>query len=422
MNRLADILRPSTLDEVIGQEQITTQLKRQLSQGNLINTIIFGPSGTGKSSIIKSFKNSLIKKGINVYYLNGATITIDDFKNILKDLDTLQNHKGCVVILDEAHLVQKKTQQKLLPFIENGQITLYSTTTENPYTIFHQGIISRCQVYQMNYLSKETIEKGVTNALDKYNNMNNTNLSIDEDALRMISNMSGTSDLRQALNTLEVCIMNVQSLNKTNIDMEIISEVPNSKDLSAFSEETLYNTMSCLQKSIRGGDVDASVYFLALALKMCSSEKDNSFELLLRRLEVIAAEDIGLAEPQAIIMAKASTDIARNLGVQEARMSLANLVIFMASCEKSSTGYKAINLALKDIENGLVYDFPNHLKNRNKRKNPKDKYLNPHNYPKGSIQQQYLPSELNGKKYYNAGDNKKEQALKKALENQKRPR
>lgn len=421
MNRLADTLRPNTLDEIIGQEQITNQLKRQLNQDNLINTIIFGPSGTGKSSIIKALKNSLIKKGINVYYLNGAILTIDDFKNILKDLDTLQNYKGCVVILDEAHLVQKKTQQKLLPFIENGQITLYSATTENPYTIFHQGIISRCQVYQMNYLSKEIIEKGVINALDKYNSMNNKSLSINKDALRTISHMSATSDLRQALNTLEVCIINTLSLNKNEIDLETISEIPNSKDLSAFSEETLYNTMSCLQKSIRGSSVDASVYFLGLALKMCSTAMDSSFELLLRRLEIIAAEDIGLAEPQAIIMARATTDIARNVGIHEGRIPLSNLVIFMASCEKSSEGYKAINLALKDIENGLVYDFPNHLKNRNKRKKTNDKYLNPHDYPKGYVEQQYLPSELKGKKYYHAGNNKKEQALKRILENRKKP-
>ena len=407
---LADLLRPQTLDEVFGQEHILGQgaiLRRLIDSGKIPNLVFYGPSGTGKTTVA-----NIIAKQTNrtLFKLNATTASTADIKDIVSQLDTFMAPNGVLLYLDEIQSFNKKQQQSLLEFIENGKITLIASTTENPYFYVFNAILSRSAVFEFKQISAEAALKAVKRAVSFLEERNGLTAEPEEGALEYIAGACG-GDIRKAMNAVEVLF----SAGRPEGDRLVLT-LNDAKAVTQKSAmradragDNYYDLLSALQKSIRGSDPDAACHYLARLLEA------GQMQAACRRLMVIAAEDVGLAFPQIIPIVKSAVDMALMLGMPEARIPLGDAAVLMATSPKSNSGYKAINAAAADIEKGKSGDFPRHLQNVHADSYTMEReqgYLYPHNYPGHWVKQQYLPDELVGTVYYEFGPNKLEQAAK----------
>ena len=407
---LADLLRPESLDQVYGQEHILGKgavLRRLIDSGNIPNMIFYGPSGTGKTTVA-----NIIAKQTNrtLYQLNATTASTADIKNIVSQLDTFMAPNGVLLYLDEIQSFNKKQQQSLLEYIENGKITLIASTTENPYFYVFNAILSRSTVFEFKQLSPAAVLQAVERAVGFLEERNNLKSECEEGTLAYISSACG-GDLRKALNAVEVLFSaGVSDGGNMKLTLEDAKTVTQKSAMRADRDgDNHYDLLSALQKSIRGSDPDAACHYLARLLEV------GQMQSACRRLMVIAAEDIGLAYPMIIPIVKSCVDMALMLGMPEARIPLGDAAVLMATSPKSNTGHVALDAALADIRKGKTGDFPRHLQNMHADSYTMEReqgYLYPHSYPHSWVKQQYLPDELVGTRYYTYGDNKLEQAAK----------
>ena len=407
---LADLLRPTTLDEVFGQEHILGQgaiLRRLIDSGKVPNMIFYGPSGTGKTTVA-----NIIARQTNraLYTLNATTASTADIKNIVAQLDTFMAPEGVLLYLDEIQSFNKKQQQSLLEYIENGKITLIASTTENPYFYVFNAILSRSTVFEFKQLSPEAVLKAVKRAIGYLEERTALKAEVQEGCLEYIASACG-GDLRKALNAVEVLFSaGVPEGERLHLTLEDARAVTQKSAMRADRDgDNHYDLLSALQKSIRGSDPDAACHYLARLLEV------GQMQSACRRLMVIAAEDVGLAYPMIIPIVNACVDMALKLGMPEARIPLGDAAVLMATSPKSNTGHVALDAALADVRKGKGGDFPRHLQNMHADSYTMEReqgYKYPHDYPNRWVAQQYLPDGLVGTQYYQYGDNKMEQAAK----------
>ena len=407
---LADLLRPSTLDEVFGQEHILGKdavLRRLVESGNVPNMIFYGPSGTGKTTVA-----NIIAKQTNrtLYKLNATTASTADIKEIVSQLDTFLAPNGVLLYLDEIQSFNKKQQQSLLEHIENGKITLIASTTENPYFYVFNAILSRSTVFEFKQIDAKASLQAVKRAVSFLEERNALTAQPEEGALEYIAGACG-GDLRKAMNAVEVMFSAGRPENGVlKLTLADAKAVTQKSALRADRDgDNFYDLLSALQKSIRGSDPDAACHYLARLLEA------GQMQSACRRLMVIAAEDVGLAFPQIIPIVNAAVDMALKLGMPEARIPLGDVAVLMATSPKSNSGYIALDSALADVRKGKGLGFPRHLQNVHADTYTMEReqgYRYPHDYPNHWVQQQYLPDDLAGTKYYEYGPNKLEQAAK----------
>ena len=411
---LADLLRPTTLDEVYGQEHILGQgavLRRLIDSGKIPNMIFYGPSGTGKTTVA-----NIIAEQTNrtLYKLNATTASTADIKNIVAQLDTFLAPNGVLLYLDEIQSFNKKQQQSLLEYIENGKITLIASTTENPYFYVFNAILSRSTVFEFKQIDSKAALQAIKRAVAYLENRTALKAQPEEGALEYIAGACG-GDIRKAMNAVEVLFsagMPVgDALPLTLADAKAVTQ---KSALRADRDgDNYYDLLSALQKSIRGSDPDAAVHYLARLLEA------GQMQSACRRLMVIAAEDVGLAYPMIIPIVNACVDMALKLGMPEARIALGDAAVLMATSPKSNTGHVALDAAIEDVRKGKGGDFPRHLQNMHADTYTMEReqgYLYPHSFPGNWVKQQYLPDELVGTRYYEPGSNKLEQAAKQYWE------
>ena len=407
---LADLLRPQTLDDVFGQEHILGEnavLRRLIASGKIPNMVFYGPSGTGKTTVA-----NIIAKQTNrtLYKLNATTASTADIKEIVAQLDTFMAPNGVLLYLDEIQSFNKKQQQSLLEHIENGKITLIASTTENPYFYVFNAILSRSTVFEFKQIDSAAALKAVKRAVSFLEKRTALKAVSEEGALEYIAMCCG-GDLRKALNAVEVLfsagVPEGENLPITLADAKAVTQ--KSAMRADRDGDYHYDLLSALQKSIRGSDPDAACHYLARLLEA------GQMQSACRRLMVIAAEDVGLAFPQIIPIVNACVDMALKLGMPEARIPLGDAAVLMATSPKSNSGHIALDAALADVKKGKGGDFPRHLQNVHADSYTMEReqgYLYPHDYPGHWVQQQYLPDDLVGTKYYEYGPNKLEQAAK----------
>lgn len=412
---LADRIRPDTLDSIVGQKHLIGEgklLRNIIDNNEIPNMIFYGPSGVGKTTVANLIAS---RTGKTLRKLNATNASVSDIKEIVASLDSFLAPDGVLLYLDEIQHFNKKQQQSLLEFMENGKITLIASTTENPYFYVYNAVLSRSVVFEFLDILPDEIEKAVLRAIEilKNDDYKGFDVTVDADAVTHIAN-SANGDVRKALNSLEVALLaaNTGKDRDIHITLENAVEATQRKALKYDKDgDSHYNILSAFQKSIRGSDPDAAVHYLA---RLVSA---GDLPSICRRLQVIAAEDIGLAYPQALPIVKACVDMAQQLGFPEARIPLADAVILLATAPKSNSGICAIDAAMSDIETMDTGDIPVHLKDSHysgsKNLNHGVDYKYPHSYPDHYIKQQYLPDNIKGKKYYKFGNNKTEQAAKK---------
>ena len=407
---LADALRPKNIDEVAGQRHLLSQgkiLRRIIESGDIPNLIFYGPSGVGKTTVANIIAATCGKK---LHYLNATTASTADIKEIVSTIGTIDTANGILLYLDEIQYFNKKQQQILLSFIENGDITLIASTTENPHFYVYNAILSRSTVFEFKTLSKQDIVWLLNRAVKVLETEKQKPISISAESVERIAGASN-GDARKSLNVLELCIVTAESGDSISIDDNLVEEILASNAIRYDRDgDQHYDVISAYQKSMRGSDPDAAIYYLGRLLAA------GDLPSACRRLLVCANEDVGLAYPQIIPIVKAAVDTAMMVGLPEARLPLANAVILVATAPKSNSAHDAINAAMMDIERGIGGDIPRHL--QNKHFDGEDAtvkgqhYLYPHSYKNHYVKQQYLPDNIKNKKYYNYGDNKMERLCK----------
>ena len=409
MRPLADEIRPQTLDDVAGQKHLLGEgalLRRLIENGTDANLIFYGPSGTGKTTVA-----NIIAKQANktLYTLNATTASLQDVKNVIADVDTMLAPNGILLYLDEIQYFNKKQQQSLLEFLENGKITLIASTTENPYFYIYNALLSRSTVFEFKPLTVEDTIPAVVRALNIEKERSQLPFDWAEDVPRTVAAGCG-GDVRKAVNAVELLYRSARpkdgGLYVTREDAVQLSQCSAMRYDREGDDH--YDLLSALHKSIRGSDPDAAVYYLGRLLVA------GDLISPCRRLLCIAAEDIGLAYPQAITVVKSCVDAALQLGLPEARLPTA---------PKSNSAHNAIIAAMEDIQRGAVGDIPRHLKNVHADSTGAEKapaYKYPHNYPQHYVEQRYLPETLGDRTYYEYGENKTEQAAKRYWDEIKR--
>ena len=397
---LADRVRPTDFDEMVGQEKLVGKngiLRRMVESGHISNMIFFGPPGTGKTTAANIIAE---RSGMTLRRLNATTASISDVKAVIDETSTMFGSGGILLYLDEIQYFNKKQQQSLLEYIEDGRITLIASTTENPYFYVYNAIISRSAVFEFRPVAQSEISRAITRALDKLNAGTEPAVTIAGDALDYLAGC-GAGDVRRSLGLLENAFYLAEAGEKI-ITKEILDSLT-PKVVGSFDRagDVHYDLLSCLQKSIRGSDPDAAIFYLAKILE------GGDLISACRRLQVIASEDIGLAYPMAAAIVKACVDSARELGLPEARIPLANAALMLATAPKSNSAESAIDRAMADISAGKGQNVPTHLRS------PKfEGYKYPHAFPDHWVEQQYLPDDLKNARYYEYGPNKTEQTAK----------
>ncbi len=408
---LADRLRPQSLDDIVGQKHLLAEdkpLRKIIESGEIPNLIFYGPSGVGKTTLatyIANKTNRTLKK------LNGTTASTADIKEIVSQLDTFSGLNGILLYLDEIQYFNKKQQQTLLEYIENGSITLIASTTENPYFYVYNAILSRSTVFEFKPVTPPEVEKAVLRAAGLLEKEKNIKIVIPEECVRRIAYGCG-GDVRKAMNALELSVIAAdESDGVRTVTLESVEQLVQK---SAFrydkDGDEHYDILSAYQKSMRGSDSDAALHYLARLLEA------GDLPGACRRLMVCACEDVGLAYPQLIPIVKSCVDIAQAVGLPEARIPLADAVVAVCNAPKSNSAYNGINRAMQDLRNGNSGAIPRQLQNKHYdgEDNP-DKgqfYVYPHDCPNHYTRQQYLPDPIKDRKYYEYGDNKNEQAFK----------
>lgn len=410
-NPLADRLRPKKIDDIIGQRHLLSEgkpLRKIIESGEIPNLIFYGPSGVGKTSLatyIANKTNKTLKK------LNGTTASTADIKAIVSGLDTFEGINGILLYLDEIQYFNKKQQQTLLEYIENGSITLIASTTENPYFYVYNAILSRCTVFEFKAVEPDEVVKALDRAANLLGKEQGIEIELDPEAAKRIASGCG-GDVRKALNALELSVLAsdaVDSVKKITVDTASQLVQKSSMRYDKDGDEH-YDIVSAYQKSMRGSDPDAALHYLGRLLEA------GDLPSACRRLMVCACEDVGLAYPQIIPIVKSCVDIAQAVGLPEARIPLADAVIMVCNAPKSNSGNRAIDAALSDIRAGNSGPVPRRLQNKHfdgeDNPNKGQNYIYPHDYPNHYTYQQYLPDAIKDRKYYRFGDNKNEQAFK----------
>ena len=410
---LADRLRPKYIEQVVGQSHLIGEgklLRQLLENGHIPNLIFYGPPGCGKTTLANLISKELERKGMSkpLCFIYATDAGVKYVRAVQDQAEASEN--GVLLYLDEIQNFNKKQQQSLLPYIESGKITLISSTTENPYfTIFH-AILSRSTILEFKPLTKEDIVSGLRSAISRLKEDENLVIESEDEPLQYLAQCAN-GDMRRALTSLELALA-MQKLTDEQPHYVITLEgVKQSTQTAGFSYDKFgdqhYDTLSAFQKSIRGSDVNASIHYLARLIEA------GDLQSICRRLVVIAAEDIGLAYPQAVTIVKSCVDIAFQVGLPEAKYALAEATILLAQAPKSNSVTQAINSALADIKQGNVGEIPSHLKDGHyagaKKMGRAVDYLYPHDYPNHFVHQQYLPDNLQNRIYYQPAQNKTEQ-------------
>lgn len=406
---LADKIRPLTLDDVVGQEHILAEgkpLRRIIESGTVPNMIFYGPSGVGKTTVARIIAENC---GMTLHKLNGTSASTADIKQVVGEIGTFGTENGILLYLDEIQYLNKKQQQSLLEYIENGEITLIASTTENPYFSIYNAVISRSTVFEFKPVPAELIIPAVQRAFKIISEENGTEIEADEEIYRTIAYNCG-GDVRKAMNTAELAVIcgepDSGKVKVTAESMKIIAQRSNMRYDRDGDQH--YDILSALHKSIRGSDENASLHYAARLIAA------GDIISLCRRLLCIASEDIGLAYPMAAVITKACVDSALQLGLPEARLPIAEAIILLATAPKSNSAEAAIDAALADLQDCDALDFPRHLQNMHYDGKGAavvgQNYLYPHDFPNHYVRQQYMPDALNGHVYYQFGDNKQEQS------------
>ncbi len=412
MNKpLADRIRPTELDDVVGQKHLLGEgkaLRRLIEAGDIPNLIFYGPSGVGKTTVA-SIIASKTKRSLR--RLNGTTASTQDIKDIVNELDTFSAPNGILLYLDEIQYFNKRQQQSLLEYIENGKITLIASTTENPYFYIYPAILSRSTVFEFKSVEPDEVIPAIKRGFDILADEYQVKLDIEEDVFKRISSGCG-GDVRKSLNSVENCFFSTPTVDgEKNITTSLAKEfVQKSAVRYDRDSDEHYDIISAYQKSMRGSDPNAALHYLARLLQ------SGDLPSACRRLVVCACEDVGLAYPQIIPIVKSAVDIAMMVGLPEARIPLADAVILVATAPKSNSGEAAIDKAMADVQSGNYGPIPRQLQNKHfDGEDAEEKgqfYVYPHDYENHWVYQQYLPDRIKNKKYYEFGPNKNEQAFK----------
>lgn len=408
---LADRIRPKSLDEIVGQRHLLSEgkaLYNLIKSGDIPNLIFYGPSGVGKTTVASIIANATNR---SLRRLNGTTASTQDIKDIVAELDTFTAPNGILLYLDEIQYFNKRQQQSLLEFIENGKITLIASTTENPYFYIYPAILSRSTVFEFKPVENEDIIPAIERGFSIISSENSVELDIDDGVIRKIANGCG-GDVRKAMNSVENCFYATPTVDgKKTVSLKIAEQLTQKSSVRYDREgDEHYDIISAYQKSMRGSDPDAALHYLARLLEA------GDLPSACRRLMVCACEDVGLAYPQIIPIVKSAVDIAQMVGLPEARIPLADAVILVATAPKSNSGEAAIDKALADVRAGNYGPVPRQLQNKHYDGEDAEVkgqfYLYPHDYENHWTYQQYLPDVLKNKHYYEFGPNKNEQAFK----------
>ncbi len=409
---LADAIRPQTLDEVVGQKHLLAQgrvLRTIIESGKIPNMIFYGPSGVGKTTVASIIAQRTNKR---LYKLNGTSASVSDIKDIVSTLDGFDSQQGVLLYLDEIQYLNKKQQQSLLEYIENGKITLIASTTENPNFYVYNAVLSRSTVFEFKPVTPEDVETAVERGFVKAGEQLGAEIEIEEGVVSFIARHCG-GDVRKAVNCIELSVLSapMNAEGKASVGLESVKELCQRSSMKYDRDgDEHYDILSAFQKSIRGSDENAALHYLARLL--------TAGDLLspCRRLLVIASEDVGLAYPQAVPIVKACVDSALQLGIPEARLPLAEATILLATAPKSNSVICAIDEAMADVTAGDAVDIPSHLRDTHyagAEKLGRGGYKYAHDFENHYVKQQYLPNRLKDRVYYHFGDNKNEQAAAK---------
>lgn len=419
---LADRIRPKTIEEIAGQRHLFAEgavLRNIIESGTVPNLIFYGPSGTGKTTVARIIANATNKK---LHILNGTSASLSDVRDVISEINTVAAPNGLLLYLDEIQYFNKKQQQSLLQYIENGDITLIASTTENPYFYIYSAVLSRSTVFEFKSISAEDAVPAIERAFRILSEDNGEEYEIEEGVVFFIASSCG-GDMRKAANIVELSVLGsprAKEGEKRKITLDAIAQVCTRTAMHYDREgDEYYDMLSAYQKSMRGSDADAALHYLARILEA------GDLISATRRLMVCACEDVGLAYPMIIPIVKSACDIAMQVGLPEARIPLADAVILVCNSPKSNSGEAAIDAAISDVRMGLAGPVPRHL--QNKHFDGEDAlvkgqhYKYPHDAPNHWLKQQYLPDSLKDRKYYTYGDNKTEQAAKEYWKNIKKP-
>ncbi len=407
---LADRLRPTEISDVVGQRHLLSEgkaLRKIIDSGNIPNMIFYGPSGTGKTTLASIIAS---KTNMKLYKLNGTSMSVADIKDIIATLQGFEGQNGVLLYLDEIQYLNKKQQQSLLQYIENGKITLIASTTDNPYFYIYNAILSRSTVFEFKPVEAADIEIAVNRAFRKLEEYDGSTIICDDGVIGKIATICG-ADVRKSLNICEIAYLTALENNNAHITLDLIDE------LSAVSllrydrnDDEHYNILSAFQKSIRGSDENAALHYLSRLLEA------GDLISPIRRLLVIASEDIGLAYPLASAIVKNLCDSAEKLGLPEARIPLAEAVILLCTSPKSNSAICAIDEAIESIKTKGAGDIPEFLMDAHYGGAGKlgrgEGYIYSHNCKNAYSGQKYLPETHKGEVYYRFGNNKTEAAAK----------
>ena len=390
----ADILRPKTFDDIVGQPHLFGErgvLRRMVEGGRIPNMIFYGPPGVGKTTAAEIIAAG---SGMTFHRLNATTASLADVKEVISQTSNLFGSGGILLYLDEIQYFNRKQQQSLLEYMEDGRVTLIASTTENPHFYVYNAIISRSSLFEFKPVTPIECARALTRALAHLNAEAGTAKAAERNVLEYIARCA-QGDVRRAINLLENAFFVAdETVTRENVDSFHVR-------VGNFDDDTHFDLLSCLQKSIRGSDPDAAAFYVAKLLEL------GELISVCRRLQVIASEDVGLAYPLAAVVTRSCCESAKELGMPEARIPLANAAILLATAPKSNSAHDAINAAMEDVQKGLGTTIPAHLQS------PLFKgYRYPHDYPNHYTAQQYLPDDLRDRRYYAYGQNKTEAAAK----------
>ena len=406
---LADKIRPKTLTDVVGQEHILGEgkpLRRIIESGTVPNMIFYGPSGVGKTTVARIIAENC---GMSLYKLNGTNASLSDIKDVVAEIGTFGSENGILLYLDEIQYLNKKQQQSLLEYIENGEITLIASTTENPYFAVYNAVISRSTVFEFKPVTSEQLIPAIKRAFRIMSEENGYEIEASDDIITRIAFSCG-GDVRKAMNTAELAVVCGEpsdgKVTITEDSLEVLAQRSNMRYDRDGDQH--YDILSAFHKSVRGSDENAALHYAARLIAA------GDIISLCRRMLCIASEDVGLAYPMAVPIVKACVDSALQLGLPEAKLPIAEAIILMATAPKSNSACMAIDAALDDLKSCDALDFPRHLQNVHfDGKGAKvigQHYLYPHDFPNHYVKQQYLPDALKDRVYYHYGENKQEQS------------
>lgn len=407
---LADRMRPDHLDQVVGQTHLLGEgkaLRNIIESGEIPNLIFYGPSGVGKTTLARIIAERTDRR---LHKLNGTNASTADIKAIVGELDTLSAPHGVLLYLDEIQYFNKRQQQSLLEYIENGQITLIASTTENPYFYIYNAVLSRATVFEFKSVTPQEIQKSVERSFAYLQADDQCTIHVEEGVAQLISRGCG-GDVRKAVNTVELCVLACPKQDGArHVTLALAKELTQQSAMKYDRNgDEQYDVMSAFQKSMRGSDPDAALHYLARLLTA------GDLPTACRRLMVTACEDVGMAYPQIIPIVKAAVDAALMLGLPEARIPLADAVVMVATAPKSNSAYNGINSAMADVKSGKNGPIPRTLQNKHfdgeDNANKGQFYQYPHEFSNHYIKQQYLPDELKNTTYYRPCENKFESSL-----------